>query len=438
MEFFPLTLGRFRPKTQRDPSDRDREGGEGGRPRDHAAWREAWAEAVAGPPVEVEERRQAATLLDGWHSDRGSAAPRRTLILGEPGAGKSALLAHWHERWLAGMPAPGLGVRIPALIRLREAAAGQALLAKGESKADALWQHTADARADALNGHRAAAIARLDGRCFTPVWLLDGLDEWAGDIREPALWEAIGALPGDIVVSCRTAVFQGVAAERRRFFGEEWRVLGLQAGAEQAGFLAEARKTEGLDPARAKDLVGGMNRIDALRPLAASPMILMLLAQAGDVLQFPATRGAFYREAIRAMWSRKLNDSERNDLALVRGRNAVLEACARRLGLEAVQLHREEALDACEDWSKLYEPLKRSGLLRFTGERIEFPHLTFQEFFLARAWLREEGGFAEVLDRHWAEPRAEETLAIAASIACGELQDVEAALGSVPIASVTA
>ena len=56
--------------------------------------------------------------------------------------------------------------------------------------ADQLWRMGAVARGDAARGCWAAALDGLPARLFTPVWLLDGLDELVGvDPAEPALWE---------------------------------------------------------------------------------------------------------------------------------------------------------------------------------------------------------------------------------------------------------
>ena len=81
------------------------------------------------------------------------------------------------------------------------------------------------------------------------------------------------------------------------------------------------------------------------------------------------------------------------------------------MGLDALET-KPGALRRAGMTPELREALRRSGLLRFDDrrERVAFPHLTFQEFHLARAWL--DRRFAEVLKERWADPRYEEALAL--------------------------
>ena len=95
------------------------------------------------------------------------------LVLGEPGAGKSSLLAHWHATWLAALPPPRLGLPVPVLVPLRQGEAG-ALAGRPEEDADRLWESRGARDHD---GTPAGACYGLLPRLFWPVWLLDGLDE---------------------------------------------------------------------------------------------------------------------------------------------------------------------------------------------------------------------------------------------------------------------
>ncbi len=103
MKFFPLTLG--------VPQRKTREARESERPpRTYDEWRE-WM----GRPEEFEPFPAEDILLRLMRGD--PALPRRPwLILGEPGAGKTSLLEHWHATWLP-LLRPYLGMKVPVLVR---------------------------------------------------------------------------------------------------------------------------------------------------------------------------------------------------------------------------------------------------------------------------------------------------------------------------------
>ena len=143
---------------------------------------------------------------------------------------------------------------------------------------------------------------------MTPVWLLDGLDECAGYAGDAALWDAFGALPGAVVLTCRTGVFQQVQREVAGRHAPPWRILGLKPGDEQIAFLRLALAADAKDLARAPDLIRALNANAAMRPLATSPLLLILVAEVCETMTLPGNRAAFYGEATRALWQRKLAD----------------------------------------------------------------------------------------------------------------------------------
>lgn len=418
MDFFhPLTLGVVRRRAASLPGS----DAQVASPRlAYDSWREGLEVGVG-----VEEEQPEAAVLEQL---RAPAAPLRGawLVLGEPGAGKSRLLAEWHARWLAALGPPGLGARVPILVRLREATEGDLALG-GEALADRLAALAWPAVTAAVKGGGAAALATLPPRLFAPVWLLDGLDEAPLPAGEAGLWDRLASLPGDVVVTCRTAVFEAARRDVAGHVGKEWRILGLRPD-EQPAFLARALEAEGFDASPAATTVASLNGNAALRPLAAVPLLLRLVAEAAGRLVLPHNRAGFYADATEALWARRLQGmSTLFDLAAER--DAALTALARAMGLVTLEAD-ATTLKAAGIVGELREALRRTGLLRFDArrQRAAFPHLTFQEYFLARAWLAEP--FADVLDAHWADARCEEALGLLLALQweAGRGSETEAAL----------
>lgn len=417
MEFFPLTLGLPKPRPIRPERD-ETELHLPRRARDEDAWRES----LSAPPEEVEEFPEATVLA----RLRAGLPERPWVILGEPGAGKTRLLEHWHATWLRDLGSPRLGMAVPVLVRLR-ALAADTLRESPEVVADRLWHHALAAGQATARGCASSSVLDRPGRLVTPVWLLDGLDEVSGHPGDAALWDALGALPGAVVLTCRTVVYQQVQREVAGRHAPPWRILGLKAGEEQTEYLRRALDTDGKDPARAPGLIRALNANVALRPLAASPLLLSLVAEVCDTMALPANRAAFYTEATRTLWQRKL--AGRPERALTAERDASLAAFAETMGVARIEAD-ESALRQVAIAGPLREALRISGLLSFDErrERVSFPHLTFQEFHLARAWLARP--LREMLDAHWADPRAEEAVALLLALhgADGRGAKVEATL----------
>ena len=407
MEFFPLSLGRPKPWAKREEA------------QEHDAPRmtyDAWREGLSGSEKEVDVH-PAEDVLSRLIRDDPALPMRPWVVLGEPGAGKTSLLEHWHVTWLRALPQPCLGMRVPMLVRLRDVPR-EVLAGDPDTVADALWAMGLAAGKSNARGTRAAQVFDLPSHIFTPFWLLDGLDELATPIADSSLWDLLRALPREVVLTCRTAVFQSARAEIASRVGSQWHLLGLKPGEEQISFLAQAYIVEGMDPARAPGVVRVLHANSSLRPLAAIPLLLRLVAEAGPRLVLPATRAGFYEAATNALWERRLRDRPEL-LDLAPERDAALAGMAASMGLDTLEA-RPEALRRAGAASELREALRRSGLLHFDHRRgrISFPHLTFQEFHLARALL--ERPFGDVLRNHWADSRYEETLALLISLHAGE------------------
>jgi hypothetical protein len=334
------------------------------------------------------------------------------LILGEPGSGKSTLLKEWHARWVDGLVVPRLGLRVPVLVRVREVQP-EHLAGTPDTMADRLWEHHGHTAAKAVSKNSlAAAVFDLPLRLFTPVWLLDGLDEAQspGAFRERELWERLAALPGDVAATCRTAMFQSARPEAAGLIAREHHILGLEPLVEQPSFLAKALETERKDAAGAPELVRRLNASPALRPLAAIPLLLRLVAQMGDPLALPNNRAGFYDQVTNELWNRRVR-TQKNFDDVADARDTALATLAGAMGLSTLEADRDQ-LKLAGITGDMKDKLRQSELLHFDDRRRSavFPHLTFQEFHLARSWLGRD--FAGVLNMHWDDPQYEEALAL--------------------------
>jgi hypothetical protein len=395
MFFHPLRLGS--PPARRSPGSEDAD-----EDRTHTTY-EAWRESVSAPLEVGQEFSEHHVFNELFTSTLWGSR----LILGEPGVGKTTLLEEWHSRWIGRLSQPRLGLRVPVLVRLRDVDADD--WRKPDSMADQLWRRGLN-RAQALTKHKPASeIFVLSPRLFAPVWLLDGVDEAQAAIGDAAFWEGLAALPGDVVATCRIAVFETVKQAAGAFMPRPLTILGLRPH-EQPAFLAKALEEKGLDPGPAATLIGQLNANAALRHLATVPMILDLLAESGGSFDLPHNRAGFYERATNAMWSRRLRaDSRLYDLA--EPRDVALASVAGEIGPGIGEI-RHDTLQRYAITGDLRDALSRSGLLHFHADRLtaSFPHPTFREFHLARSWLSRD--FMEVLETHWTDVRCEEVLAL--------------------------
>jgi predicted NACHT family NTPase len=246
------------------------------------------------------------------------------------------------------------------------------------------------------------------------VWLLDGLDEVVPPPDE-RFYQAVVNLPGLKVLSCRTAVYETLRREADRYKDQEYELLGLKS-ADQYAFLAHAL---GGDARRAKGLHHRLQHNSQLRLLAGNPLMLSLVARVSDHMALPATRSAFYQAAVSELWRRRLARHPDAEFR-TRERDQVLTELAERMGMMQIQAPLawlEEAANrvAGPDGRPLIRYLHHAGIVRpHSWEKVEFVHLTFQEFYLAQA-LR-QGTFQKVLEHHWRHPRYEETLGLLVSL----------------------
>src|SRR5208282_1505728 len=352
---------------------------------------------------------------------RGEATTREArrlwLLLGEPGAGKSTLLEWWFDAWAFGLSGLYLGLAIPVLIRLKELQPDD-FHCDDKEFSERLWRkHGAGTGSARLADHPAMGIYEPDrGRAFRPIWLMDGLDEIPSG-QDEVIFERLVNLPGRKVVTCRTAVFEAMRDRAERYVEKEFALLPLDQF-EQITFIDEVLEAQGRTTSNSKGLLQQLQQHTALRDLVTRPLTLQLVAE-GEGL--PRTLSAFYRNVVDRMWNRTDRLKEEEAARLYCSRDAVLMRLAKQMALDRFECTLDEftsaleiaALEAAED---LYKALQTTGLVRIDNRRrvCEFFHATFQEFYLALAL--ESEGLRAALDKHWADERYEETLALGISL----------------------
>ncbi|TWB33099.1 NACHT domain-containing protein [Nitrospirillum pindoramense] len=362
---------------------------------------EAWRETFVPGPDAWKELPEAAALQELLRVEDGL-----TVILGEPGAGKSRLLEHWAEQ--VRPEAPGYGALGPLLLPLRRLCDLPPRLdrpdprdpsLRGGGLADVLW---------ALGEPGVPG----EGRFFRPLWLLDGLDELP-DGQPLADWlMRFHTLPGAVAVTCRTAVWQGGGGElAQRASGAVQTLMPLRSQAERSAYLAPT-----LGRTEAAILAAALDCHSALTPLAGTPLLLTLAAELWreDKTPLPTSRAAFYRRVVGNLWKRRL--PKEGQRYRTRERDRVLERLAATMDLapEVDMGVLEDCVAAvCRtERDEIMERLRASGLLVVDDrrERVSFLHLTFQEYYLAET-LAQKGALAAVRDR-WQDPRYREVLAL--------------------------
>jgi RecA/RadA recombinase len=377
---------------------------------------EVWREGVEVASVDYEEFSEEQVL----HQVGGSPLGRFTLILGEPGAGKTTLLSHWFGKMARNaLYERHLGMVVPVRVLLREQRAVFSAC-DGDKLADALWSACAsewvDIECDSDEERHALEeiLKHTSGRLFEPLWFFDGLDELSPEISySEKFYKQIVNLPGRKVITARSAVFPSLREVAGKYQHREYEIIGLKP-IEQREFLREVM--EGLvDKESASDRAGRLfEHIQgniAVRLLAGNPLMLTLIAEAtsgSEEMRLPQSRSQFYQEAIEKLWNRKLRaDPEAQRLR--KEREEFLVQKAQTIGLTTLRA----AFDAD---GPLARGLRKSGLVLVNDEdgTFEFLHLTFQEYYLAKALSKRS--LQAALQKHWSEPRYEETLGLLISI----------------------
>jgi hypothetical protein len=235
--YFPIRLGL---KRQKAATRREENAGQ-------SLAYEVWREGTERSLTDYEESPESQVLKAFCHS---APAQRLTFILGEPGAGKTTLFLDWFLR-LAREAAieVRLGSKLPVLVRLRSVSKDTWNIEDDDKRADALWEHarkerTIFSREDGYSLERLYGVDASQARVFSPIWLFDGLDEVPDLNVDEGFYQKLVCLPGQKVVSGRTAVFQSLRAIVEIYKWKDYEILGLRPG-EQQEFLAQALRARG-------------------------------------------------------------------------------------------------------------------------------------------------------------------------------------------------
>jgi len=375
-----------------------------------------------------------------------AAAAARTVLLGDPGSGKTTFvnyLAYLLCRNSPALPAAWRGL-LPVRLMLREVAARHIPAEAAAGTAQMLW--------NALQGDIAARLGDDAGRRLLPYLrdrllrdggfiLLDGLDEVPEARRRRAtllaavreLADVLSQTPARIVVTARPYAYAD----------PQWRLPGFatlalapfdeaQMGRFVDRWYAAVRPFMGWSPEMAADKAGrlraALNERPYLGDLASRPLLLTLMATLHSSWgQLPEDRAGLYEETVRLLLGRwqRLSETKGPDgepvmepgisQALGIGEErirAALEALAyaahdrQRRGPERdegpADVPEAEVLLAFKpllgsvDPDELLRYLKnRTGLLVAQREGIyAFPHRSFQEYLAACHLARTEREFA--------------------------------------------
>ncbi|MFK4087081.1 NACHT domain-containing protein [Kribbella sp. NPDC020789] len=354
-------------------------------------------------------------LNDGRREDIAGKVIRseRSVILGEPGAGKSLLMKHLLTKWAQ---LQWLAVPVPVLVELHRCVDGSVSFIDLISAE--LDRHGIRAREGALEA------ALDDGELFV---LFDGLDE----VPRDNLAEVVTMIKDFVVrwdecrfaTTCRAAVYAGQLSPQ---FSKTLGIIDF----DDAGIRKLLAKWPGLNPTEQDRFFSSLTDSPQLMRLAGSPLLLTMMvylqtevfAKAGRTL--PTSRSAFYEIAVDHLLRRD-RDLARNDaLAVYEGadKRAALQCIALALHQNSPEqpdrrsIERIQLLDLVkslagrlnlrdQDISPLIrEIVDRSQLLVNLGghsERYSFRHLTLQEYLTASE-LRHDSG--ALLDAYRGDP----------------------------------
>jgi hypothetical protein len=349
-------------------------------------------------PADVSRRYSLGDFLD--RRDRAVL-----VLVGQPGSGKSALLAHAARR-AAGAAVPWRRAirRVPVLVALREHA-GLITADPSVSLPD-----VARAAAGGAPGREPAGWWERQLRRSRCLVLLDGLDELgvAEDRRAVADWvgRQVAEYPGaHFVVTSRSYVLpdplssvadvlvvRPFTAEQVRLFLDRWSLTAARHATGEDG--AAVRLLADESTARLTAVLG---RHQALQDLAANPLLLTMIATTHRYRgTLPDSRSALYGEICRVLLGRRTQVTDLPELMSCPAKEALLAALAFQMmrdhvsGLATGRVA-EILGPALERFGEsvtaeaFLTDVSRSGLLtEAPSGRYSFTHLTFQEYLAAR------------------------------------------------------
>jgi formylglycine-generating enzyme required for sulfatase activity len=304
----------------------------------------------------------------------------RTLLLGEPGIGKTVAL----ERlaWELASADPPI---LPITIKLRDYD-GTPLME---------W-----VRLTLNHGGEIKALGSVDQTeyflkemPFDGYFLLDGLNEVRPAYREKLIGEinrlslAFPAPHFRVVVTSRVQDDSWREIRQRDAIRKTFVVQPITAAAAQLYLKAHLGVTEG------EEL---WIRLDGrMRELAATPLLLWLIKEAwtdkrGDI---PGNRGALYANFIRRMLEREIAGRPQTSIPRENRLSALEQIALVMHKKSALTITRAESIESCGS-DTLVDALLANGLLTGEEEYRFAPHQTVQEHFAARALKTEIMGKA--------------------------------------------
>jgi NACHT domain-containing protein len=338
---------------------------------------------------------------DAYDSVRRS---RRTVVIGPPGSGKSMLLKNsiliWAEDadrltkqrhfWQHKRTSHHIG-NVPVLVELRRCAPADGI------------PGIATLIADQFIDHGFAKPSRFVDRALQDgdlTILFDGLDEVATAHRKQ-----VCNLLGDIatryskcqmIVTCRTAIYQGQLAEK---FADVVRVADFD-DAQIRRFMHNWQRRPG-DPV-ADQLLEVLREVPRLMQLARNPLLLTLIAYLyayrGKESKLPRSRAQFYKEATDLLLRNKpeLDYAQATKMAVLQ-RLALAAQDTPATDIDRQVLPYAKVISTIKDilpatvlkeddiQPLLDEIVARSGIIKqIKGEQsYHFAHLTLQEFLAA-------------------------------------------------------
>lgn len=369
-------------------------------------------------PLDVEELYVGTRVEDKHRTDGVLAIPalresRRSVVLGDPGAGKTVLLRRIAFR--AAKDPPFMKAQSTVLVGLGS------LPALDDAAAATNPDRLVDEIIERFRRHNFPGArpyvekALRDGELLV---LLDALDEVPSQHRQQVtalirnFFERYDACPA--VLTCREAVYSDDLHDvlDAKFVIAEFRERDVSK------FLSRWPKTN--PDKTAAQLMTELEDRPRLASVTRNPLMLTVLAwlyfdQASFTL--PGSRTAFYKAAADIMltqWNVAQNEKspshKRNILQRVArlAQEGKLGANRRTLAEQDVippvqMLLPRLAVDASETQAHLTEIVERSGLLLKLGDVYEFAHPTWQEFFAAEDLI---GQHTELLTLYGQDPDA--------------------------------
>jgi NACHT domain len=348
------------------------------------------------------ERHSISELLD-------RRSPVFLTLIGQPGSGKTALLAYAARRAARPSVRGRLGRRrVPILLALREHA-GSIVADPAISLADVVRDAVGGGAGKAPGGWWERQLRH--GRCLV---LLDGLDEVAGADDRTAVSDWVGrqiaaqpgnhfvltsrpyGLPGPLPAQADVFVVRPFTADQVQLFLDRWFLAAERHATGGYGRIAQravsmrARESA----ARLSSLLG---RHQALRDLATNPLLLTMIATAHRYRgALPDSRADLYGEICHVLLSRRGQAKDLPELMSWTAKQALLAAVAYEMMRDHVSdLPAYRALEIIRPALKRFpatvtgqaflDDISRNGLLIETRSGgYSFAHLTFQEYLAGR------------------------------------------------------